>query len=101
MVKYDLTKVRSLLLSIALQNQKQFGGTQQDVEESVKLGEKNFNSNGYKTLKIMAFQEAATPTSKLTVGTVVGLLNPKPMKQQVGVDANQGTGLTYCIELEA
>jgi hypothetical protein len=50
------------------------------VEESVKLGEKNFNSNGYKTLKVMAFQEAATPTSKLTVGTVVGLLNPKPMK---------------------
>ena len=28
----------------------------------------------------MAFSEAATMISKMTIGTVVGLLNPKPMK---------------------
>lgn len=48
--------------------------------EWVRLSEKSFNSNGYKTLKVMAFQDAAVSISKLNIGTVVGLLNPKVMR---------------------
>jgi hypothetical protein len=44
------------------------------------MSEKSFNSNGYKTLKIMAFSDAALPISRLTIGTVIGILNPKPMR---------------------
>jgi hypothetical protein len=32
-------------------------------------------------LKVMGFGEAATPISKLGVGTVIGILNPRLMKQ--------------------
>ena len=74
-MKYDLTKVRKLL-----ETQAKSQLTGDGVEEYVKLSEKSFNSNGYKTLKIMAFQEAATPISKLTVGTIIGILNPKIMR---------------------
>ncbi len=63
------------------------------------MSEKQFNSNGYKTLKIMAFQEAATPISKITVGTVVGILNPKIMKFQSGVE-NKDNAITFSIDLE-
>ena len=49
-MKYDLAKVRKLLES---QAKSQLTGD--GVEEYVKLSEKSFNSNGYKTLKVMAF----------------------------------------------
>lgn len=58
--------------------------------EHIKLSERSFNSNGYKTLKIMAFQDAAVPTSKLSIGTVIGILNPKLMKQQAQVQPGIG-----------
>jgi hypothetical protein len=58
--------------------------------EQVKHSEKSFNSNGYKTLKIMAFQDAAVPTSKLSIGTVIGILNPKLMKPQAPVQPGLG-----------
>jgi len=74
-VKYDLVKVRKLL-----EAQAKVHLTGDGVEEYVNLSEKSFNSNGYKTLKIMAFQEAATPMSKLNVGTIIGILNPKIMR---------------------
>jgi hypothetical protein len=48
----------------------------------------------------MAFQEVATPISKLTIGTVVGVLNPRVMKQQAGVDSKDNA-ITFSIELEA
>jgi hypothetical protein len=48
----------------------------------------------------MAFQEVALPISKLSIGTVIGVLNPRLMKQQAGVD-NKENGITYSIELEA
>jgi len=32
----------------------------------------------------MAFQEAAVPVSKLSIGTVIGILNPKLMRQGPG-----------------
>jgi hypothetical protein len=75
LLKYDLVKVRKLL-----ETQARVHLTGDGVEEYVKLSEKSFNSNGYKTLKIMAFQEAATPMSKLNVGTIIGILNPKIMR---------------------
>ena len=74
-MKYDLVKVRKLL-----ETQAKVHLAGDGVEEYVKLSEKSFNSNGYKTLKIMAFQEAATPMSKLNVGTIIGILNPKIMR---------------------
>jgi uncharacterized protein (DUF302 family) len=74
-VKYDLAKVRK-----HLETQAKCHLTGDGVEEYVKLSEKSFNSNGYKILKIMAFQEAATPIGKLTVGTLIGILNPKIMR---------------------
>ena len=61
----------------------------------MKLLEKSFNSNGYKTLKLMAFGEPATFVAKLSIGTVIGLLNPKPMK------STPEQGITFCIDLEA
>ena len=82
LVKYDLNKVRKLLETIA---KSQYSGNQEGAQEFVKLSEKSFNSNGYKTLKIMAFQEAATPIAKLNVGTIVGVLNPKVMRTQPGL----------------
>ena len=74
-MKYDLVKVRKLL-----ETQAKVHLIGDGIEEYVKLSEKSFNSNGYKTLKIMAFQEAATPMSKLNVGTIIGILNPKIMR---------------------
>ena len=49
-MKYDLAKVRKLL-----ETQAKSQLTGDGVEEYVKLSEKSFNSNGYKTLKVMAF----------------------------------------------
>ncbi len=51
--------------------------------EAIKIAEKSFNSNGYKHVKLMAFDAAMNETSKLQVGTVIGLVNPKPMKATV------------------
>lgn len=48
--------------------------------EAIKIAEKSFNSNGYKSVKLMAFDAAMTETNKMQVGTVVGVVNPKPMK---------------------
>lgn len=76
------------------------GETQEQSDEWSRLSEKQFNSNGYKTLKIMAFQEVAVPISKLSVGTVIGVLNPRLMKQQSGVDSKDNS-ITFSIELEA
>lgn len=50
LVKYDLAKVRKFL-----EMQAKCNLTGEGIEEYVKLSEKSFNSNGYKTLKIMAF----------------------------------------------
>lgn len=47
----------------------------------------------------MAFQEAAVPVSKLSIGTVIGLLNPKLMRQ--GPSEQQQHGITFSVELEA
>lgn len=83
LVKYDMSKVRKLLEIMAPKpsNVQMMGGVgYTEVSEFVKVSEKSFNTNGYKSLKVMAFQEAATQISKLTIGTVIGLLNPKPMK---------------------
>ena len=51
LVKYDMSKVKKLLETNAQNNQ----GTKEEQVEFVKISEKSFNSNGYKTLKVMAF----------------------------------------------
>lgn len=93
LVKYDIAKVKKLLES-------QGGAAKEGVQEWVRLSEKSFNSNGYKTLKVMAFQEVALPISKLTVGTVVGLLNPRLMRSLPGSD-HQNQGITFSVDVEA
>lgn len=80
LVKYDLAKVIKELETKAQQNKQLFGGTNESVLEHVKQSMHSFNSNGYKTLKVLAFSEAAVPISKLGIGIVVGLLNPKLMR---------------------
>ena len=100
LVKYDIQKVKKVLEAQALQNRQLHGETEEQSVEWLRMSEKQFNSNGYKTLKIMAFQEVATPISKLTIGTVVGVLNPRVMKQQAGVDSKDNA-ITFSIELEA
>ena len=80
LVKYDLQKVKQMLEAQAKKNREVHGETQESSEEWCRMSERQFNSNGYKTLKIMAFQEAATPISKLSIGTVVGVLNPRIMR---------------------
>lgn len=47
----------------------------------------------------MAFQEVAVPISKLSVGTVIGVLNPRIMKQQAGFESKDNA-ITFSIELE-
>ena len=60
----------------------------------IEKGDKTFNTNGYKALRIMAFGEVASFVSKQTIGTVIGLLNPKPLKSA----ADNVPSL--CIDLE-
>lgn len=55
-------------------------GLYQGDPEAIKTAEKSFNSNGYKSLKLLAFEEAQPVASRCKVGTVVGVINPKPMK---------------------
>lgn len=45
-----------------------------------KIGEKSYNNNGYKLVKLMAFEEAMCELTRYHVGNIVGLVNPKPMK---------------------
>jgi hypothetical protein len=48
-----------------------------------KIAEKSFNNNGYKLMKLMAFEEAMLELTKFQVGNVIGLVNPKPLKGTV------------------
>lgn len=59
------------------------------------MAEKSFNTNGYKTMKIMSFDEAMSETLKLQIGTIVGIINPKPMKASVEF------GFSYCMDASA
>ena len=38
---------------------------------------KAYNSDGYKTISVMAFNESAEPIKKIPSGTIVALINPK------------------------
>ena len=59
-----------------------YGGTNESVADSVRQCMQSFNSNGYKSIKVLCFGEATLPISKLGIGTVIGLLNPRVMKNQ-------------------
>lgn len=55
---------------------------------------KNVTMNGYKCMKLVVFNDAAVKLSKLNVGTVIGLINPK------GLKATTDESLSFGIEGE-
>jgi len=70
---------------------------------------KAYNNNGYKTISFMAFNEACSLISNLNHGTVVGILNPKFMKNQAS-QQNAGStavgpvrdyGFTFTVESDS
>ena len=63
--------------------------------EGFNAAKKSFNSNGYKTVKIQVYGEALTHLSKMQIGSIIGLANPRPMK------ASAEFGYTYIIEAGA
>ena len=56
---------------------------------------KSFNSDGYKCVKVMIFNELAIKMAKVKAGSVICLMTPKPMKPT----ADQG--YSFVIELDA
>ncbi|CDW78551.1 UNKNOWN [Stylonychia lemnae] len=84
LVKYNMSAVKKELTKLYEGN-----------PEGLKIAEKSFNSNGYKTIKLMAFEDAIGETTKIQQGTIVGLVNPKPMKATVEY------GYSFCIDASA
>ncbi len=78
MQKYDPTALK-----------KKLGST-----EEGKMTLKSFNPNNYKTAKFMIFNELTTKLQNTSIGTVIALLNPKPMKPTTE------HGFSYCIDLQ-
>ena len=72
-MKYDLFKVKKML-------ELKYKANNEESKEMIKQSEKCYGTNGYKTLKLMCFGDAAIWSNKLNTGSVIGLLNPKPMK---------------------
>ncbi len=83
--KYDMSKVNKLLAH-AFDNQ--------DCDAQ-KIAKKCFNSNGYKTMRIIAFGDVANKLSKCSTGLVMGILNPRLMS------SNPEQGQTFCIDIES
>ena len=84
LVKYDMNKVKKVL-SERFKND----------PESMKIAEKSFNTNGYKIVRLMAFDEALSETTKIQTGTIVGIVNPKPLK------ATAEYGFSFCMDAAA
>ena len=82
--KYEMFRARKLL-------EKNY----KDDKDGLKMAEKSFNSNGYKVMKIMIFNEAAHKVSKINIGSVVAVLNPKALKPSVEY------GHSYCADTDA
>ena len=59
------------------------------------MAERSFNGNGYKTMKVLVFGDLADKVYKLTIGTVIGLINPKPLKR------DPKHGFSFAIDFEA
>lgn len=71
---------------------KHLGNIYQNDAEGMKIAEKSYNTNGYKTIKLMAFDDAIAECNKIQQGTIIGIVNPKPMK------ANVEYGYSFCID---
>lgn len=84
LVKYDTHKVK-----------KHLAEEYKEDKDAYKMAEKSFNTNGYKCMKVMIFNELTQKVSKLQIGTVIGLLNPKCMKPTVD------NGFAYTYDFEA
>jgi len=70
--------------------------------EGLKQALKAFNSDGYKTISVMAFNESALPAKNIGSGTVIAILNPRllpPSKSSAATtDSKPEQGLTFCID---
>ena len=68
LVKYNMTKVKDHLMR-----------QHANDPDSLKAAQKAYNSDGYKTVSVMAFGESSLPAKNITSGTVVALMNPRVM----------------------
>lgn len=68
LTKYDMNRVKSHLAKEYTKD-----------EESLKIAQKSYNSDGYKTVSVMAFNDCALPAKQILSGTVVALINPRLM----------------------
>ena len=90
LVKYDMKKVREY-----------YGRQYVNDQDGLKQALKSFNSDGYKTISIMAFNESALPAKNINSGTVIAVLNPRllPQNNKCASDADKAhQSLTFCID---
>ena len=81
LVKYDILKVKKVL-------ETKF----KDDKDGLKMAEKSYNSNGYKTFKLMVFNELAHKMSNYQIGTIMGIMSYKSMPPTTEY------GYTFCID---
>ena len=55
---------------------------------------KSFTSNDYRTLKVIVFGEFAKAASNMNVGTVIGVVGPRPL------DQSYNNGVSVSIDKE-
>lgn len=92
--QHCILKVTDLLKYDTLRVKKQLASFYKDDPDSAALTEKSFNSVGYKTMKVLAFDGLAKKMGKLSIGTVVCILNPRPMKRDLE------HGISFVIDMQ-
>lgn len=85
LIKYNMNRVRECLT-------KKYGSDQ----DGLKIALKAYNSDGYKTISVMAFNESAEPAKKIPSGTLVAVMNPRLLPTSSNSEKQQGP--TFAID---
>ena len=68
LVKYNMKRVKEFYA-------RQFPNDQEGLKQALK----SYNSDGYKTISVMAFNESTLPAKNIKSGTVIAVMNPRMM----------------------
>mmetsp|Transcript_18862 Transcript_18862/g.25582 ORF Transcript_18862/g.25582 Transcript_18862/m.25582 type:complete len:173 (+) Transcript_18862:619-1137(+) len=85
LVKYNMNRVKDSLLK-----------TYASDQDGFKQAMRSFNSDGYKTFSLMAFNESALPAKNLPSGTVIAILNPRLLPANTSSEKQQG--VTFAMD---
>ena len=86
-MKYNMTRVKQHL---ELQYAKD--------PEGLKFALSSYNSDGYKQISVIAFDESALPAKTIVSGTLIALMNPRMMPANTKSASEKAQqGLTLCI----